>query len=53
MKRFVIAHIGGTWAIWDTEERMVVDEDEDCDELLPVAAAMNSLNHQFHSNWLM
>lgn len=51
-KRFTLAKLSDYWIVWDSEERMIVDQDEDRENLIFVVAAMNSLDRKFNHNFV-
>lgn len=50
--RFKLAKVGDQWIVWDSEERMVVDEDWERAELVDLVSAMNSLDIKLNHNFV-
>jgi hypothetical protein len=48
IRRFMVAQCANLWIVWDSEERMIIDEDEDCAEMACLAAAMNWLDRDLN-----
>jgi hypothetical protein len=48
IRRFMVAQSETLWIVWDSEERTIIDEHEDCAEMACLAAAMNWLDRDFN-----